>query len=320
MLGLAIGDALGMPFEFSNYNQIKGSGWNGDFLDKISGNPLWNLNAGQWTDDTHMALCIARSLVDKNDFVKEDVIANYLQWFKSGDLRGIGVTCERALSSIMSGNDIAKAKARPSFRRVGVKDTESDFCGNGTVMRIAPIGLFFRNDLDKLDEAARTDANITHNHPDARDANVFLARLIACIANGSTNFLIKGFTDVFSYSKYEYDHVSKSIANAIALAENYLNGKILLEDVHHVIETRGTAHETLGSAMFCILSTNNFTDAVCNAVFLGGDTDSRAAITGAIAGTLYGLEGIPKKYIDGVEASAELQDLDIKLFKSRASV
>jgi ADP-ribosyl-[dinitrogen reductase] hydrolase len=312
LLGLAIGDALGQPFEFSNTKKILESKWDGNFVSGL----VWKLGPGQYTDDGKMGLCIANSLVEKKGWNAEDVALKYVQWVESGDLRGIGMTCERAINKLSNGSSIKESgvmnnnRAKPSFKRIGVDPLIStgDFCGNGTVMRVAPIGLFFRNDLKQLEIAAKEDATITHDHPDARDASYALANIIALLANGSTRY-----DAIFNSLElnFEFTHIKDHILTA-------LNMKITnIEEVGNILGTRGTAHETLASAIYCFGHNLTFEDSVREAVLMGGDTDTRAAITGALAGTFYGLERIPKHLIDGVEDSEKLQELDNKLYTGK---
>ncbi len=119
LLGLAIGDALGQPFEFCSMEKIVASGWKKGFTK--SG--VWNLQPGQWTDDTKMALCIANSLVINQEFNPEDLAKRYVAWVNSGDIRGIGLTCERAISRLRTGVPITEsgkmeaARNKPFFKR-----------------------------------------------------------------------------------------------------------------------------------------------------------------------------------------------------------
>jgi ADP-ribosylglycohydrolase len=99
MLGLAIGDALGQPFEFSSAHQIIQSGWDGG----MTYGDVWKLDPGKWTDDTKMALCIAESLLEKKGFDINDVAQKYIEWVETGDLRGIGMTCEASINRMKAG-------------------------------------------------------------------------------------------------------------------------------------------------------------------------------------------------------------------------
>lgn len=309
MLGLAIGDALGQPFEFSDMRKILATGWDGSFIPGM----VWNLAPGQWTDDTKMALAIANSLLEKKKFDADDIAFKYVEWVRSGDLRGIGMTCEKAIYKLAngvsvkeSGNSLA-GRPKPSFKRIS-QDTltgTGDFCGNGTVMRIAPVGLYFRNDLKELERAAKEEATITHNHADARDASYALSYLIASLVNGKSKE--ESIIQTIFGLEYEYDHVRTQASKIFEPIDS-------LTDAVAILGSRGTAHETLASSLYCFANYDNFADAVKAAVLMGGDTDTRAAIVGALAGSCYGLEGIPSEFVEKVEDSQLLQSLDEKLF------
>lgn len=157
MIGLAIGDALGAPWEF---NRIGGSvkDWDGELL------PHREFKAGQWTDDTKMAIQLAVSLIQEERFDPQVTALHYVNWYNSGDLRGIGSQTNKALSRIISGEKLSECGK--------VVTPNPDYCGNGTIMRVAPIGVFFRDNIKQMNEAAGLDAVITHAHQDAIDASV----------------------------------------------------------------------------------------------------------------------------------------------------
>jgi len=324
VLGLAIGDALGQPFEFGSPESI--SDWDGKYS---SYGHQESLGPGQWTDDTQMALALAESLIAVGDFEMDHVAQKYIDWVESGDVRGIGTKTANSISKLAqgvsplkSGGEDKKSK-RPSFKRVAqdgeVDDTGlhgiGNFCGCGTVMRCAPIGLFYHSEevnYGEMEYAAKTDATMTHNHPDARDSSVFLCRLIAEIINNTENITpIELCEKVTKFADFESTHVVDTVKEAIELAKDpysLLTGGIALG-------FRGTAHETLASAIFCFLKYPSFEESVRSAVLILGDADSRAAITGALAGTYYGISGIPRWMIDGVERSEYLQKVDEDLYK-----
>ena len=184
MIGLAIGDALGQPFEFCNHEQITKSDWHGEY--RAGAACGVSLQAGQWTDDTKMAICIAQSLVDNNDYDVNDVAGRYVKWYNSGDLRGIGIQTSRALQNMITGVPLPKCgeilkKSKPSFRRDGL---DTNVCGNGTAMRIAPLGVFFRENQVKIFKHSIQDAVITHNHQDAKDASLIVAYITGLLVNG----------------------------------------------------------------------------------------------------------------------------------------
>lgn len=328
MLGLAIGDALGQPFEFNSTSQIIQSGWNGS----MTHGTTWKLKPGQWTDDTKMALCIAESLLEFRQFSIDGVSKKYVEWLDSGDLRGIGGTCLNSIRRIKMGMNPLQCGGVAQgivFKRsdgiIGQEQLEEDpipdiyhmvedgdlygigdFCGNGTVMRCAPIGLFYRNDSDNRDRAAMDDATITHNHPDATDSSKFLCSVVADLAN---DIELRTAINNAMLHDYEYNHVTRLVKKAIDLADT--EGSSFANAI--ALGNTGTAHGTLATAVFACLRYNSFKEAVTAAVLIGGDTDTRGAVAGAIAGTAYGLDGIPSEWIEIVEDSQKLQEIDTKL-------
>lgn len=319
LLGLAIGDALGQPFEFVSTDMIIKSGWSGEFrADEIR-----KFHAGRWTDDTLCAKAIAESLIDKNGFDINHLAQKYIDWVKSGDLRGIGTRTAASIANLIAGispyesGRKNKGTTRPSFKRISTEERPDtnpdlhgpgDFIGNGTVMRCAPIGVYFRNDLDKCIEVAKLDANITHDHKDARDASWFLSCLVGKISNGvdpieAYNTLMNG--------DWESTHVKDMLIEAMEMANDKNTDFVSAIK----LGVAGTAHETLASAVYCFYRYTNFKDTIMSAILMGGDADTRGAIAGALAGTYYGLEGIPEYYVKNVEASDMLIELDKLLYQ-----
>ena len=308
MLGLAIGDALGQPFEFQSAQKISESSWKGNY---IYGN-VWKLEAGQWTDDTKMALCIADSLLENKKFDVDDIAKRYIKWVESGDLRGIGNRCAAAINRMERGlpfikcGEVEKPESTidpDSLHHIG------DFVGCGTVMRCAPIGIYYKDNWVERKRASVQDAMMTHNHQDAIDGNLFLNDYISLLSDDESDKFID--FDVVFNQEYKSSHITTLLKQANHLAkntDNFYDGLILGDD--------GTAHETLASAVYCFLYGNSFEEAVVSSVLLGGDTDSRAAIAGALAGTYYGLENIPNSFLDGLEDKDRLIKLDSELYNS----
>jgi ADP-ribosyl-[dinitrogen reductase] hydrolase len=295
LLGLAIGDALGQPFEFCKPELFKTNNWIGEFREGMACSVP--LKAGQYTDDTKMAMQLSLSLIKCKKFDIEDVKDKYVEWIESGDLRGIGVQTANALYKV------SQREKDPG--KIISRFLNNDKCGNGTIMRIAPLAIFYKNDAKKLYHAAVKDAKITHNHKDAIEGNVVLVKLISAIINGkdidkTINELIKSTTE---------GNIRCAIENAYNF---YKYGCTYIDAIDFGI--KGSADETLATALFCFLRyRESFKDAIVNSILIGGDTDTRGAIVGALSGTYLGLEMIPEEYVNGIENSKVLQALDIAL-------
>jgi len=294
LLGLAIGDALGMPFE----------GWRPAWIrSKLGGRvqdmmpcPDRNLGRGQWTDDTKMAVYLSRSIIRcKGRFEPADVAASYGEWFESGDLRGIG---RATLESIM------RLRQGKPWRESG--KTGEFAAGNGTAMRTAPIGLLNCMDMDALKQNARDDAVITHNNDEAvaasRAVNFFVARGVRQ-------------TDFKQANPQLIDECIAFIgpcmvADRLKRAKDLLAENMPCSTALQILGTSGHVVETLASAIFCFLKTpDNFEESVISAVMGGEDTDTTAAVCGAISGAWNGTWKLPKHWVDTVEASAEFRSI-----------
>lgn len=305
MVGLAIGDSIGMPFEFCSYEEIntwwQNKEWTGQYLP--GGIDGFDLQPGQWTDDTYMAIALAESLIAKNGYDLDATAQKYIDWYNTGDLRGIGLQTEAAIKRLIAGENIFKCGELTGYNGA---DFNPNICGNGTAMRAAPLGLYYKNKISAIKDSSYNDANLTHNHQSAFDASQFVAEVVAHLANDQLDeFVI--MKALFALPKHSI------VRSQIHLAINLAVLNVSIKEASEKLGSNGTAHETVASAVFCYLTTDNFKDAVINSVRIGGDTDTRAAICGAWAGTKYGLEDIPDFYKENLEKFEHLKELDKKL-------
>jgi ADP-ribosylglycohydrolase len=293
LVGCAIGDALGNPFEMklSNYKPLQD--WDGLFK---AGGTFWQGEAGQYTDDTLMSIALSVSLLRCGEFNAEDVASEYLYWYNTGNTRGIGNTTAEAIENLKEG---------ATWEESGVK--RSNAAGNGSAMRVAPIGLMYRFDLVKLMESAIKDASITHNSLEPKVGSATVGLGIALLANGISHpyDLINEVIPLISASV---------VKDKLILAQQALDEDVEPEVALQTIGTSGYAPETVGAAFYILAKTKDFKEAVVMAVKAGGDTDTTAAVVGALAGTYYGLEGIPDEYKEQVENFELLASLDAELF------
>lgn len=300
LLGLAIGDALGMPFE----------GWRPPWImSKLGARvtdfhpcPDRNLGRGQWTDDTKMARHLCHSIIRSGGRVDgADAARSYVEWFESGDLRGIG---KATLESIM------RLRQGVPWDKSG--KTGADAAGNGTAMRAAPIGLIHCLDRDAMHRAARDDAVITHNDPDA------------IAASRAVCFFVAAGVQLEEITEPAPDLIDEcaafigpgKVADNLKRAKQLLNENMRTGTALQILGTSGHCVETVASAVFCFLKTpGDFEESVISAVMGGGDTDTTGAVTGAIAGAWNGTWGIPRRWVDAVEASAEFRSIAGRLFE-----
>lgn len=295
LVGCAIGDALGNPFEMKAADNEALLEWDGQFK---AGGTFWKGDAGQYTDDTLMSIALSKSLLQSNGYNPVDVAQEYLDWYNTGNTRGIGNTTAGAM---------VRLKLGATFEESGLTHGHDGLPagGNGTAMRAAPIGLAYRHDLPKLMEVATWDAAITHNSLEPKVGSVAVALATALLANGEVDNVsaLYEVTGILNESE-----VKSKLELAITYLEADTDPMVALAG----IGVSGYVPETVGAAFYCFAATESFEEAVVLAVRAGGDTDTTAAVVGALAGTYYGMEGIPEHF-KTVENFELLDDLTQEL-------
>jgi len=296
VLGLAIGDALGMPYEGWDPASIKGS------LGKLEFKPapFRGLASGQFTDDTKMALCHLDSLIEKRRVDAEDIARKFLAWFKSGDWRGIGGTTLRAMKKLEKG---------ASWKESGISGKYA--AGNGGAMRIAPVGLFYTKDIENLREGVEKAVIITHNNEEAVEGAVAIAYLVARGAEKGVLEEKEGlFSELLDFLKPS--EVKKNLIEAVDLLEENLSPS----EAARVLGNSGYVVESVASAIYSFFySPHDFRKAAFEALLCGGDTDTICAMTGTISGAFLGEKSIPFELRHGVEAHNELIEKADELYE-----
>ncbi|HPA08903.1 MAG TPA: ADP-ribosylglycohydrolase family protein [Methanoregulaceae archaeon] len=285
LLGLACGDAVGTTLEFKPRGSFE------PISDMIGGGPF-NLEPGQWTDDTSMALCLAESLIERNGFDPLDQMERYLRWYRTGYLSSTGVCFD-------IGGTTASALRR--FEKTSDPfsgPTDSHSAGNGSLMRLAPVPLFFFPDRDVMIFYAGESSRTTHGAKECIDA----CRLFASILFNALSGMDK--------ERVFFDH-DETIVESPAVRE-ILKGsyKGKAED-----QIKGTGYvvKSLEAALWCFYTTNTFKEAVLKAANIGDDADTTAAICGQVAGAHFGGDGIPDSWLKKMAMGKDIELLARKL-------
>ncbi len=300
LTGLAIGDSLGMPFEMKDSGHLSLVAWDGSFQACLPDHPFCNnLVPGQWTDDTKMARALAKSLISRGGYDSGAAADGYLDWFRSDDHRGMGTATKSALARLDSGTHHFDS---------GEPGAE----GNGTAMRIAPLGLALHGLPDsEIAQYARADAAITHFSEEALEGAVIVALAVAALARGEGK---ESFLNALSSEDVRPSLVKNQSFMASGMAMGLLKAPLekRVAALANTIGTKGHVVQTVPAALFCFIIAGSFAEAVELAVRAGGDTDTTAAVTGALAGTYYGPAGtLP--YCGRLEDSAALVRMDGEL-------
>jgi ADP-ribosyl-[dinitrogen reductase] hydrolase len=310
LIGLAVGDALGASVEFRPYEYMQQNP-----VSDMQEGGTWGLQAGQWTDDTSMALCLAASLIVKESFDGYDQLVRYKRWFRDGYMSStgkcfdIGSATRQAIVEFENRQDQYAQKLNKTIPKHSLDKTIAenlshiDFdvkcgsqtaAGNGPLMRLAPIPLFyFRSETDAIQNAAHS-AILTHGDNKASDACRFYAALIHQAINGipKATLLDAKFCEGRFHPKL-HDDVLKIAQGSYKIKNGYQGG----------IRGKGFVLDTLEAALWAFYNDDDkFEKGVLAAVNLGDDTDTTAAIYGQLAGAYYGYENLPRKWRDLIYA------------------
>jgi ADP-ribosylglycohydrolase len=269
---MAAGDALGTTVEF------KAPGTFTKMTDIVGGGPF-NLKAGEWTDDTSMALCLAESLLACRGSDPADQLRRYVSWYRKGHLSSNDVCFD-------IGNTVRAALEK--FESTGEKfcgSTDPMTAGNGSLMRLAPVPLYFAGTAKKAIAHAADSSRTTHAAPVAVDACRFFAGMLI----GALRGICKHRLLSTRYSPVKNLWKREPLCPEIdAIAAGSYKGK-----TPPYIKGTGYAAKSLEAAIWCFYSTTSFAEGALLAANLGDDADTTAAIYGQLAGAFYGVNGIP---------------------------
>jgi len=275
LIGLAAGDALGTTVEFQPPGSFT------PLTDMVGGGPF-GLELGQWTDDTSMALCLAESLVECGSFNAHDQMKRYVRWWKEGYLSSNGRCFD-------IGNTVSQALRQ--FLRTGdpfAGSTEPRSAGNGSLMRLAPVPLFFSADPEKAISMSAESSRTTHGAMTCLDAcRYFGGLLVGAIMGASKEELLSG-----RYAPAKGIWESMPLCTEI---DEIACGSFKKKDPPEIVGS-GYVVRSLEAALWAFNRSSNFKEGCLQAVNLGNDADTTGAIYGQIAGAYYGVSGIPKTW------------------------
>jgi ADP-ribosyl-[dinitrogen reductase] hydrolase len=314
ILGGAIGDALGVTNEIfpradsldaiHNDVLLQRLHFDGVQTEIVGGGPWTDaglfLEPGEWTDDTAMMLCVADSLIVKSDFDAGDLMSRFFDWYERGynscraHAFGVGRVVKRALENF--------DRANPG-NPAGGSDPARD-AGNGSLMRLAPVPVFYNEDLERAISVARAQSACTHHVDECLDGCALMTFLLWNGINGSKREEAVGLLNRCSGLSHP------AIRELTERADRW-------ERLHSAdIRTLpGRCVISLEAALWCFLTTESFEDALVRAVNLGGDSDTVGSITGQIAGSFYGREGIPERWIRTLKFRDEIEARAVALFQ-----
>lgn len=299
LFGLAVGDALGTAVEFCPPGSFT------PVADLIGGG-VFHLLPGQWTDDTSMALCLADSLVACGGFDPADQMQRYLRWYQNGYLSSTGQCFDIGGTT---------RQALENFVRTGQPyggSTDPYSAGNGSLMRLAPVVLFFASQPEHAIQRAADSSRTTHAAPAAVDACRYMAALLVGALNGvSKDILLTGrYSPLDNHWKR---HPLERQVDAVA------TGSFKRKDPPE-IKGSGFVVASLEAALWAFYNSNSFEEGCLLAVNLGDDADTTGAIYGQLAGAHYGVNAIPARWMEKITLSGQIKRFADQLFEFSSQV
>lgn len=276
LLGLATADAVGTTLEFKPPGTFR------PLTDMVGGGPF-DLRPGEWTDDTSMALCLAESLILCRGFDAADQMRRYINWRDNGHLSSngecfdIGMTVNSALNRFQQTGDPFAGSTDPHS------------AGNGSIMRLAPVPMFYVNDPTMAIQMSGDSSRTTHGAATCVAACRYLGGLIVGALNGAAKSeLLAPFYKPVD-DRWAAEEFPEQIA-AVAAGS-------FREKSPPAIKGTGFVVDSLEAALWAFQHSETFAEGCLLAANLGNDADTTAAVYGQLAGAHYGEEGIPAHWL-----------------------
>jgi len=303
LLGVAVGDALGVPVEFNSRSRLKTNPVTG-----MTGYGTHRQPEGTWSDDSSLTFCLAESLCRSYDL--HDTSRRFVRWLDEaywtphGETFDIGNTTFRAISRLRSGINPIEA---------GGRDERDN--GNGSLMRILPVALYFASSgTEEILKATHDVSCLTHAHPRSQMACGFYNLMVVELLGGAGPFEAYQRATESALQAYSNSPYSEELSHF----ERVLSGRIH-EEPEATIRSSGYVVHTLEASTWAFLRASSFDEAVLSAVNLGEDTDTTGAVTGGLAGVYYGLAAIPKHWIDSLARLPDIMALGERLYDEISS-
>ena len=307
MLGLAIGDAMGARVEFQQldytYNKIK------DMGNDIDGK--FKLKPGQWTDDTSMALCLADSLIEnEGKFDGFDIMKRFISWWFYGYNNPFRFDDKRINKQSIGLGGNTKGSFCSFFNNFGLEEYTSygdeSTSGNGTLVRNAPIPICFHKDINLAMKYAEQQSKVTHKGSQASACCKLLTFIIVKILKGENlKTILNNLKTEFNCEEKSVNYLAQSKIEENDRNKNWNWNTPKYEYSQIRVKTNpgyigSYVMDAMSMALNILINTNSFEEAILKGVNLRGDADSLGAVIGQIAGAFYGLDAIPKNWIEKI--------------------
>lgn len=292
IFGLCIGDILGVPVEFSTREER-----DVDKVKELRAYGTYHQPFGTWSDDTSMTLCLIDAI--NNGFSLKRLACNFIKYYKdaaftpNGNMFDIGISTQNAIKKMIMGINPIKCG--------GIADVDN---GNGSLMRILPVAYMSQKlKTDELIKMVEDVSSLTHAHDRAKLACIIYVEFASQLILG------KGRQEAYDYTiELINKHCNDKYYNERKNFVNILDKKIVNFN-RAQIKSTGYVIDTLEAVLWLFFNSNSYEQMVLEAVNLGGDTDTIAAVTGGLAGIYFGFNSIPDRWVQNVVRKSEIKEL-----------
>ena len=273
IIGLTVGDALGVPVEFKSREYLIENPVTG-----MMGHGTYDQPKGTWSDDTSLTLATMQSIAEKNAIDLEDIMNEFVAYARQSkycqyDVFDYGNTTIEAIDRFERGYPVGECGGREEYDN-----------GNGSLMRILPLAFIQSITYDEIESVS----GLTHAHPKSKISCVLYVEI--------AKSMLERDLEIEEHIRMSCEKIRKHYGGEEDLREF----QDIFEMDFHVATGRSYVIKTLEAVLYCLLETENYRDAVLKAVNLGRDTDTVAAITGGLAGIYYGYDDIPEEWIGDI--------------------
>ena len=281
--GLATGDALGAPIEFYPRDRLPE-------IREMTGGGKFKLPPGAWTDDTSMALCLGHSLIHNPTLDSADLLNRFWNWATKNEL------CSQDKAFGFGQNTLRTLMKFYKTGQLKADSTGKHSDGNGSIMRLSPVAIVHYDNIEETQRVARSQSFTTHASKKGADCCELLGMLLCNLFSGLS--LSEALHSV------RHHEVGKKWDPEV---QDIVNGT-WINKTRQDIESTGYVIHTLEAAIWSVHHTTSFEDALILAVNLGHDADTVGAVSGQLAGALYGVQAIPQRWMNTLAKRDILED------------
>ena len=296
LYGVCVGDALGVPVEFESREYLKKNP-----VTKMGSGGVHDQGTGVWSDDSSLTFCLAEAIIEgydihnlANKFIKWK---NEGYWTATGEVFDIGNTTRQSIINLSKG-------VHPTIAG-GLDEIDN---GNGSLMRILPLVILLKDlSIENRFNLVKEVSSITHAHIRSVISCFYYLEFALQIMEGKDKFDIY---ENLKISVSDFLNSNKIYSDELIHFDRLLKGNIH-ELEEELIQSGGYVIQTLEASIWCLLTSDSYEVSVLKAVNLGGDTDTTGAVTGGLAGLMYGFKSIPNKWISSIVKANEINLLSI---------